>query len=52
MMMNKTVNRAGFTRRDKQNMLVAQTGEDKYNIHMRGGSTGGNNQQSGETPDR
>ena len=44
--------KARCIRWDKLNTLAMQTGEDKDFIHMREGSTGGNNQGLGMTSDR
>ena len=46
------MNKAGRIRQDKRNTLATQTGEDNDFIHMREGSTGGNNQGLGMTSDR
>ena len=46
------MSKAGWIRKDKQNTLAMQTGEDKDFIHMREGSTGGNNQGLGMTSDQ
>ena len=41
-----------YTDSDERNTLAMRAGEDKDYIHMRWDDTGGNNQGSGETPDR
>ena len=46
------MNKAGCIRQDKRNTLATQTGEDNDFLHMREGSTGGNNQGLGMTSDR
>ena len=37
---------------EERNTLATMTREDKAYIHMGRGDTGGNNQESGESPDR
>ena len=51
-MQDKTMNKAGCIRQNKRNTLAVQTEEDKDFIHIREGSTGGNNQGLGMTSDQ